>query len=138
MTGNVKLVGGNITSEGRVEYCYDGRWSALCTSYTLSQITASKICFQLGYKQPNCKLKYHYSFHIAIIHADAAIYKDGRFGASINKPHVRYISCNTNQFNIRECSYDAYSSTSCNLLECTYQYGIKCYGEMTIIYDSKL
>ena len=61
-TGNVKLVGGNTASEGRVEYCYNGRWSALCTTYTLSQITASRICFQLGYKEPNCKLKLiHYN-----------------------------------------------------------------------------
>ena len=57
-TGNVMLVGGNTASEGRVEYCYNGRWSALCTtSFTLSQITASRICFQLGYKEPNCRLK---------------------------------------------------------------------------------
>ena len=42
-TGNVKLVGGNTTSEGRVEYCYNDRWSALCTTGTLPQITASRI-----------------------------------------------------------------------------------------------
>ena len=56
-TGIVKLVDGNIESEGRVEYCHNGGWSALCTSYTMSQVTASRICSQLGYKQPNCKFK---------------------------------------------------------------------------------
>ena len=60
-----------------------------------------------------------------IIHADASIYRDGKFGININKPHVSSISCSSSHLNVRECSV---STTSC-LIDCTYQYGIKCYGE---------
>ena len=67
-TGNVKLVDGNTASEGRVEYCHNGRWSALCTTYTLRQRTASRICFQLGYKEPNCRLKI-----IQVVHYNCCI-----------------------------------------------------------------
>ena len=126
-TGNVKLVGGNTASEGRVEYCYNGRWSALCTTYTMRQITASRICFQLGYTQPNCKLKIltQFIFLSSCIYTDAAIFTDGRFGTNINKPHVRDISCSRDHFNVRECSV---YTTGC-LIDCINQYGIKCYGK---------
>ena len=59
-----------------------------------------------------------------IIHADASIYRDGRFGTNINKPQVSSISCSSSHLNVHECSVSA----GC-LIDCINQYGIKCYGE---------
>ena len=59
-----------------------------------------------------------------IIHADASIYRDGRFGTNINKSYVSSISCSSSHVNVRECSVYA----GC-FIDCTYQYGIKCFGE---------
>ena len=42
---SVRLVGGQSKSEGRVEICYEGQWSSLCS---VSQNAASAICTQLG------------------------------------------------------------------------------------------
>ena len=97
------------------------------TSYTMSQITASRICSQLGYIQPNCKLKIltQFIFVSSCIYTDAAIFTDGRFGTNLNKPHVAYILCSRDHFNVRECSVN---TTGC-LIDCINQYGIKCYGE---------
>ena len=42
----MRLVDGNATV-GRVEYCYDGKWSAICSSFHDEEIAVA--CRQLGY-----------------------------------------------------------------------------------------
>lgn len=49
--GQVRLQNGNTTSEGRVEYCFEGKWNPLCS---IDGITASLICKQLGFNS-TCK-----------------------------------------------------------------------------------
>ena len=51
--GDVRLVNGNKDNEGRVEYCYNGQWSPMCS---LSTYTARLVCKELGYKKYNCKM----------------------------------------------------------------------------------
>ena len=65
-------------------------------------------------------------YHHVYIYTDAAIFTDGRFGTSINIPHVSYISCSGDPLNIRECSV---GEISCLYNDCINQYGIKCYGK---------
>lgn len=49
---SIRLVGGNDTSEGRLEVCYNGVWHAICGLY--SQLFASVACNQLGFTSNNC------------------------------------------------------------------------------------
>ena len=51
---SVRLVGGKDSSEGRLEVCYGGFWSALCGAYTHDQYFASVACNQLGFTGNNC------------------------------------------------------------------------------------
>ena len=54
---DVRLVGGNDTSEGIVEICYGGVWNSLCSSYspyTFNNRLAASICYQLGYRKSEC------------------------------------------------------------------------------------
>ena len=44
--GAVRLVDGNAT-EGRVEYCYNGQWSAICRTFHDEEIAVT--CRQLGF-----------------------------------------------------------------------------------------
>ena len=46
--GDVRLVGGQSQSEGRVEMCLDGRWGTVSDDFW-SVIDATVICRQLGY-----------------------------------------------------------------------------------------
>ena len=48
--GAVRLVGGQSSNEGRLDYCYNGAWTQLCGIYTTGAIT---ICRQLGYTDPS-------------------------------------------------------------------------------------
>ena len=47
--GQVRLVGGNKTGEGRVEIRYDSQWNTICDDYW-SLNDARIVCQQLGYR----------------------------------------------------------------------------------------
>ena len=49
---NLRLVGGNLSTEGQLEFCYQQQWSPFCT---LHHIEASVACKQLGYTQYTCE-----------------------------------------------------------------------------------
>lgn len=44
--GQVRLVNGTSSSNGRVEYCFEGGWSALCG---MSAAASTAICRSLGF-----------------------------------------------------------------------------------------
>ena len=48
MEGAVRLVGGSVAEEGRLEVCYRGRWGTVC-SESWGVDDAKVVCNQLGY-----------------------------------------------------------------------------------------
>ena len=65
--GDIRLVNGSVTREGRVEICYNNQWGTVCDDFFGSP-EAKVICRQLGYstvgevqqhKQPPLNLKLH-------------------------------------------------------------------------------
>ena len=53
--GDIRLVGGPSSREGRVELCLNGMWGTICDSFWNNQ-DAVVVCRQLGYSQTgeNC------------------------------------------------------------------------------------
>ena len=47
--GDVRLVGGNSVSEGRVEMCYNGVWGSICI-HGWDNSDAGIVCRQLGFQ----------------------------------------------------------------------------------------
>ena len=46
--GAVRLAGGNVSNEGRVEICQSGEWKTVCDN-NWSENEARVVCRQLGY-----------------------------------------------------------------------------------------
>ncbi len=46
--GSIKLVGGVVHNEGRVEVCSDSRWGTVCST-GLTERDAGHMCSRLGY-----------------------------------------------------------------------------------------
>ena len=62
--GTVRLVDGNAT-EGRVEYCYNGKWSAICNNFHLEElaVTCRQLDFHIyGGKMTNTCMHYSLNF----------------------------------------------------------------------------
>ena len=52
----MRLVDGETSNEGRIEYCYYGEWSMLCSNNNnIYRQTAYNICHKLGYQLNSCK-----------------------------------------------------------------------------------
>ena len=48
LNGDVRLVGSNSSSEGRVEVCYNGSYYSTCDDFW-DELDAQVVCRQLGY-----------------------------------------------------------------------------------------
>ena len=57
VTGQLRLVGGNIENEGRVEICVDNVWGTVCLD-SWGSAEATVVCRQLGY--PTQGLKHYH------------------------------------------------------------------------------
>ena len=65
-TGEVRLVGGNIPNEGRVEVCITDVWGTVCDD-GWSSTDASVVCRQLGYSTEGQTLAWFWFFKLTCL-----------------------------------------------------------------------
>ena len=46
--GEIRIIGGDVSYEGRVQYCSDSEWGTICDGNWTAE-DAAVACFQLGY-----------------------------------------------------------------------------------------
>ena len=61
ITGQLRLAGGNIPNEGRVEICINNVWGTVCSN-SWGYSDATVVCQQLNYSaQGECQCHIHYN-----------------------------------------------------------------------------
>ena len=136
--GNVRLVDGQIKTEGRVEVCAYGYWATVCdNSQFWSTNQAKLICTQLDFPMYR-KQHVYYVLHVSLYGIDQLMYRPhpihsgteyipgSQFGSNYQLPIVE-LSCGTEVTNIGECQIHTQTGANCNHRT---NMGVVCGGEL--------
>ncbi|CAI8004445.1 Scavenger receptor cysteine-rich domain superfamily protein, partial [Geodia barretti] len=93
--GDIRLVGGSYSWEGRVEIYLNGVWGTI-TGNGAKEVDAHVVCRQLGYDT-------HYGFDRS--------YPLAYFGEGVGTIHLNYLGCSGTEYRLIEC-YSVSSSRS--------------------------
>ena len=104
--GGIRLVGGSVPSEGRVELFYEGEWGGVNDDiYTTAAAAARVACQQVGYPYSN---------------------GTGYFGQGSGPVWVSIRSCTGDEEKIEQCSHDGWRDQ----FRSPYpDFGVRCRGE---------
>ena len=143
-TGQLRLVGGNIPNEGRVEICMNNVWGTVCDD-SWGSTDATVVCRQLGYSTtgqhqilnrkalclPESSLHlgllnvYVTPSNYIYISTDAVPFSSAHFGYGTGTLYLDNVGCTGSEANLIDCSR---SST----VSCTYGHaedaGVRCQG----------
>ena len=102
--GDIRLVGGSVPSEGRVELFYEGGWRGVLVFIYLTAAAARVACRQVGYP-----------------------YSDGTryFEPGSGPARVTIISCNGDEERIEQCEHFGWRS----FIDFNTTAGVSCRGE---------
>ena len=119
--GEFRLSEGESDNQGRVEYCYRGDWTAMCS---LTMQTARIVCKSLGYME--CVLLFIFfckqCCHYCLLVNAGKVIGDERFGRLVTANKFHSLSCFSSDNKLSECLIQ----TSCTPTTCSTQYGIIC------------
>ncbi|KAK3600148.1 hypothetical protein CHS0354_012271, partial [Potamilus streckersoni] len=92
----LRLVGGLVPTEGRVEVFHSGSWGTICDDFA-NQRTAQVICRQLGFSTTN-----------------AAVKSGSYFGAGNNTIWLDDLKCTGDETAIDNCNYRPWGQSNCD------------------------
>ncbi|XP_041379071.1 deleted in malignant brain tumors 1 protein-like [Gigantopelta aegis] len=107
--GDLRLVGGNVEQEGRVEICIGNIWGTVCDDYW-GNTDAQVVCGKLGY-----------------LKTDAIAFANAKFGAGIGSVYLDDVQCSGSETSLLSCTYDS------NTADCTHSSdaGVRCQAPCT-------
>ena len=94
----MRLLGGRLPNEGRVEIFYSDRWGTVCDDGWTDR-EADVVCRQLGYP-----------------HGGIA-FPDQRFGPGLDPIWLDSVVCEENGVTLSECSHASWGQHDCSHLE---------------------
>ena len=133
-TGQLRLAGGNIPNEGRVEICTNNMWGTVCDD-SWGSADATVVCRQLGYLTEGKMRCYEESlmFHSGTVFmpTDAVAFSRAHFGAGSGPIHLNNVDCSGSETNLINCSQN--SLFSCNSGH-SADAGVRCQGRKLSIW----
>ncbi|XP_052084658.1 coadhesin-like isoform X2 [Mytilus californianus] len=107
MVGDLRLVGGSHSREGRLEIFHSSIWGSVCDD-SFNYVDGSVACRQLGFRS-RCW-------------SDVQIYTQGGYTAKI---WMDGVGCTGLETSLKECSHNGWGSHDCTTSE---NVGIRCFG----------
>ncbi|XP_064385063.1 deleted in malignant brain tumors 1 protein-like isoform X2 [Halichondria panicea] len=96
----VRLAGGSVESEGRVEFYYNNGWGTICDDHwTISEATV--ICRQMGFPGLN----------------ESQSFATVKFGAGSGSIWLDQVVCTGNEYFIQDCDHDDFGENDCTHTE---------------------
>ena len=113
----MRLVGGTVPNEGRVEVCLDQQFGTVCDDFW-DPVDATVVCRQLGFStistlsfvfQAITECCYYVSFEIFFDNqpTDAIAFVRARFGAGTGPIYLDNVACTGTEGQITSCTYDS-------------------------------
>ncbi|XP_072041386.1 uncharacterized protein [Amphiura filiformis] len=103
--GQVRLVGGNNTNEGRVEVFHNSRWGTVCGD-SWDDDDAMVVCRQLGFPSDGARG--------VISTLSQFLYTSAEFGQGTGPVWLDDVSCSGSESRLDECSYNGWGNSNCN------------------------
>ena len=131
-TGQLRLVGGNIGNEGRVEICINNLWGTVCDdSWGITDATV--VCQQLGFSvQGHYQLvifTYRFESYLALfLPTDAVPFSNAHFGTGVGPIHLDKVGCTGIEASLIECPHSSFVSCYSGHSE---DAGVRCQGIST-------
>ena len=153
--GDIRLVGGSVTNEGRVEICYNNQWGTVCDDLFGSP-EARVVCRQLGYSTAGKYCRYSrfffflgrlslkaimqnilwlhgYSITWVTLHffttAGAAAFSYSRFGGGTGGIFLDNLGCLGTESRLLECSHPTTGFHNCDHYG---DAGVRCQGRVYV------
>ncbi len=92
----MRLAGGSLPNEGRVEICFGNLWGAICDD-DWGREEARVVCKQLGYVDTS----------------DSIPYVEAFFGHGLTPIHLDDLACAGNESGLAECSHSRVGRHNC-------------------------
>jgi hypothetical protein len=109
-SGDIRLVGGSVADEGRVELCLNNAWGTICDD-GFDVNDANVICRQLGYPDHGNIQKFFCHFQLLIYSTDATPRLSAYFGQGTGSILRQYLRCSGTESRVVDCPI---SSSSCS------------------------
>ena len=129
ITGKLRLVGGNVSNEGRVEICVNNEWGSVCDDSWVST-DATVVCRQLGYSTQSQCMDHFQIFCLSkmwFVPTDAVTFSNPHFGAdtSAGSIYMENVNCKGSETNLIDCPHSFTVNCTNGTLE---EVGVKCQG----------